>query len=81
MKTTTTNQVATWAIFLMPDDSDDSENYAVTRNGEHVISRVHLSSALDYVCDLAADDDQVLSIGGDWTGRTFRNINRRGVNR
>ena len=78
---TTTKQVATWAIFLMPNDSDYSENYAVTRNGEHVISRVHLASALDYVLDLAADDDLVLSVGGEWTGRTFRNFNRHGVNR
>lgn len=64
--------MTTWAIEGMGIEDNTGELYAVTKDGEHEISRVTLTSALHYVRDLCAADDLVQYNGNESTGYKWR---------
>ena len=62
--------------------SDASENegrdlYALTCDGEHVISRIPLGIMIGYVDDNAADNDTVQYNGNEWSGVEWRRLRNR----
>ena len=66
------NRPATWAIDAMGIEDNSGELFALTRNGEHVISRVTLRDAIRYTRGNLEDGDRVLYNGYEFTSVDWR---------